>query len=62
MLHILPQISYYEDTAGCSHKGLLQQLGSAPILIPTLVRLGIAGSPAHDRTALVPGCQHCKNT
>lgn len=33
---------------------------AAPVLIPTLVRLGIAGSAAHGTAALVMGCQQYK--
>lgn len=54
LTHILPQVYYYSGEGGREHARLSRHR-RAPILVPLLLGLGVAGSAAVGTTALVRG-------
>lgn len=63
LVHILPQVSFYSGEGGREHLSLLQTRyrRAAPILIPLLVTVGIAGSTAIGTSSLVLQDQNFKS-
>lgn len=61
LAHILPQVYYYSGEGGCEHLGLAPgRVLRAPVIVPLLVGLGIAGSAAVGTAALVTGDKNFK--
>lgn len=61
LTHVIPQVYFYSGEGGHEHFGIqAEKQKRAPILIPLLIGLGIAGSATIGTTALVTGDQNFK--
>uniref|UniRef100_A0A4X2KM15 Envelope polyprotein n=1 Tax=Vombatus ursinus TaxID=29139 RepID=A0A4X2KM15_VOMUR len=55
IVRVFPQVYVYSEEGATEHFGLPRSRRAAPILVPLLVGLGVAGSAAVGATALVQG-------
>lgn len=59
-VHIIPQVYYYSGEGGTEHFETMTRFKRAPILVPILATIGIAGSTAIGTSALIIGDQNFK--
>lgn len=59
-VHIIPQVYYYSGEGGTEHFEIMTRFKRAPILVPILATIGIAGSTAIGTSALIVGDQNFK--
>lgn len=60
LVYVIPQVCYYFGESGREHLGSLCREKRAPVLVPLLVGLGIAGYTAVGTLPLVTGQQNFK--